>query len=105
VEKTFGFIQQEKKVLLIKGNMDKVYSTRSLQIASFLFTQTEKGIKLVGFDQSDLRNIHFQFTPVELCEQLENDYLFKNAMVYPKDLMEAHSLLKEKVFQLQRTSR
>lgn len=82
--------------------MDKVYSTRSLQIAAFLFTQAEKGVKLIGFDKSDLRNIHFQFTPFEACEQLENDYLFKAVQVFPKDLMEAHSLLKEKVFQIQR---
>lgn len=83
--------------------MEKIYTTRALPIAAFLFTQAEKGVELVGFDTTDMRNIHFKFQPYDLCMQLEDDYLFKKMQVFPKDLMEAHSMLKEKVFQLQRT--
>lgn len=80
-----------------------IFTTRSLQLASFLLTQEESGIKLLGFDDSDLRNIYFEFSPRKLCQDLENNYLLKQDIkVYPRDLMTAHSVLKEKVFQLQR---
>ena len=80
---------------------DKIFNTRSLQIASFLFTQED--VRLIGFDEVDPKNIYFQFEPYEKCQELENAYLFGTIKVEPKKLMDALGTLKEKVFQIQRS--
>ena len=85
---------------------EKLYRTRSLPVAAFLFTRSrEDGVKLVGFDDKDLKNIHFQFKPFEKCVELNNEYLFGDLACKPKSLMDAYGTLKEQVFQLQRGNR
>lgn len=85
---------------------EKIYSTRSLPLAAFLFTRnSEDEVKLVGFDDKDLKNIHFQFKPFLKCVELNREYLFGNAVCNPKAIMDAYGTLKEQVFQLQRESR
>lgn len=79
---------------------EKFYETRSLQIAAFLFTRPE--VKLAGFNKRDLRNIFFQFTPFHEAEKLEDLYYLNQVSCSPKEIMDAFSTLKEKVFQIQR---
>ena len=81
------------------------FSTRSLQIAAFLFTRREDGVELLGFDETDVRNIHFEFTPAEKCIELEDKYLFNKIDCKPRILMDSFNVLKEKVFQIQRKKR
>lgn len=82
------------------------FSTRSLQIAAFLFTRREDdGIELIGFDERDTRNIHFLFSPKDKCIELEEKYLFNKIDCKPRILMDAFHILKEKVFQIQRNNR
>jgi len=85
---------------------ERIYSTRSLQIASFLFSRPdEEGVKLVGFDDADTRNIMFQFTPYEKCLKLNDNYLMDKVDCKPRKIMEAHATLKEKVFMIQRSAK
>ncbi len=83
--------------------MDNIYETRSLQIAAFLFTQGELGVKLVGYNQKDPRNIYFQFEPKDKASELEDAYLMDKIDVKPRTLFEAFGTLKEKVFHIQRS--
>lgn len=85
---------------------EKIYSTRALPIAAFLFSRPEsEGINLVGFDDADVRNIMFEFTPYEKCVELSDAYLMNKIDCKPKKIMDAHATLKEKVFMIQRASR
>lgn len=87
-------------------NTEKIYTTRSLQVASFLFSRPEiEGISLVGFDESDPRSILFKFTPFNDCVILNDKYLMNNIECNPKKIMEAHATLKEKIFSIQRSLR
>lgn len=85
---------------------DRIYSTRSLQVAAFLFSRPESdGVKLVGFNSEDTRNIMFEFKPFDKCADLNDDYLMDNVDCKPRKIMEAHATLKEKVFMIQRSAK
>lgn len=84
----------------------KIYSTRSLQVAAFLFSRPEvDGVNLVGFDDADVRNIMFEFTPYDKCVELNDAYLMDKVECRPRKIMEAHATLKEKVFMIQRAAK
>ena len=80
--------------------MEKVFRTRSLQTAAFIYIQED--VQLLNFDESDPRNIHFEFTPEEKAKEYESAYIMNTMTCNPKKLMEAFNTLKEKVFQIKR---
>lgn len=81
---------------------NKQFKTRLLQLAAFLYIKED--IKLVDFDKSNPRNIYFVFEPLGVAEKYEEEYLTYKASCNPKKLMDAFSILREKIFQIQRSN-
>lgn len=80
-----------------------IFETKDKQIVPFLLTQKEVsfvGTKTVG------DTLYFQFSPLEKCLQLTNDFATKKApLVQPKDLLEAVETFRDMIFEMKEKRR
>lgn len=78
--------------------MQDIFETKDKQLTPFLLTQLDVkflGTKLVG------SIVYFQFTPLEICQRLINDFSSRRApLVQPKDLLDAVETFRDRIFEM-----
>jgi len=77
------------------------YQTKSLPLASFLYSKTE--VNLIDVDKKDTNNIFFQFEPEDVVEKLVDNYytaVGDNGNI--KRYVEAQKSLKDLIFEIKR---
>jgi len=83
---------------IMEENMNNIYESKDKQIVPFLLIQPEVrflGARLGG------SILYFQFTPLDKCQQLVNDFTCRKApLVQPKDLLDAVETFRDRVFEM-----
>lgn len=78
--------------------MQDIFETKDKQIVPFLLVQPE--IKFLGSKLSG-SIVYFQFSPIEKCQQLVNDFSSRRApLVQPKDLLDAVETFRDRIFEM-----
>lgn len=76
----------------------KNYESKDKQIVPFLLTQPEVNYYGTKIDGSI---VYFQFTPLEKCRDLVNQFSTRKApLVQPKDLLEAVETFRDRIFEM-----
>lgn len=77
------------------------YKTKSLLIASFLYSHPE--IKLDGVDKTDIDNIYFSFSPDKDAEKIVDSYYTdQDDNINAKKHDESQKNLKDMIFEIRR---
>lgn len=83
--------------------MNNIYECRDKQIVPFCLIQPE--IKFLG-TRLDGSIIYFQFSPLDRCQQLVNDFASRKApLCQPKDLLEAVETFRDIIFEMKEKRR
>ena len=78
--------------------MKNIYESRDKQASPFLLIQ--QGITFVG-TRIDNQIVYFQFTPLDKCQKLVNDFMSKKApLCQPKELLDAVETFRNRVFEM-----
>jgi len=83
--------------------MDNIYSTKSLVVASYLFTIP--GIKFIGTDDREKQNIRFEFEPRDLVKKVANNFYTGTPMGNVREVFKAHKTLKGLLFEVKNSRR
>jgi hypothetical protein len=78
-----------------------MYSTKSLFLASFLYSSSN--VEFKGVDDSDPQNILFNFYPEDKAKDLIDEYYTESGFnCNAKKLFEAQKSLKDRIFEAKR---
>lgn len=83
--------------------MENKYSTKSLVIASYLYTIPE--VKFIGTDNQDSKNIRFKFEPRDVAEETVNNFYTGKPMGNIREVFDAYQTLKDLLFEVKNSRR
>jgi hypothetical protein len=76
-------------------NMDNVYRTRDLSLASYLYASKKK---LIGLEEDSGRKFLFVFEDTASCQKLVDSFWRREAVVNVKDFSDAMRSLKDLIY-------
>ena len=79
-----------------------MYKTDNLPLASYLYSQKDKGVKFLGTDKENPNRVSFMFEPQGSAETLANEYYAGEGSVSPLDYFNSYKTLKDIVFETKR---